>query len=216
LFFFFPGNLESWGKDSRNIRKLFGIFQVDAFEEGKKYFHERTKYSKCPEPSREITELKIRPLSALFFYNYNKSWPMPNRRDSYTNPSSTQSGTKLRLLMGLISHLIFSSPFSKRLQGSKTDRHLVSTSIHQIATCPVFDDSSQLVWVRIPSCVEAAGRPPPQKRSPFPICSLPPTGTEGPMPMADTAKGGAKAPKRNGGKKAAKKAVEAAPTGVCV
>jgi len=41
-------------------------------------------------------------------------------------------------------------------------------------------------------------------------------GTEGPMPMADTAKGGAKAPKRNGGKKAAKKAVEAAPTGETV
>jgi len=34
--------------------------------------------------------------------------------------------------------------------------------------------------------------------------------------MADTAKGGAKAPKRNGGKKAAKKAVEAAPTGETV
>jgi len=42
-----------------------------------------------------------------------------------------------------------------------------------------------------------------------------PEGTEGPMPMADTAKGGAKAPKRNGGKKA-KRAVEAAPEGETV
>jgi len=33
-------------------------------------------------------------------------------------------------------------------------------------------------------------------------------GTEGPMPMADTAKDGAKASRRNGGKKAAKKAVQ--------
>jgi len=49
-----------------------------------------------------------------------------------------------------------------------------------------------------------------------PMCSVPLTGTEGPMPMADTAKDGAKAPKRNGGKKAAKKAVEVVPPGVCV